>query len=111
MLGEVPVLEEPELPVPMDEPELPVLGEAVSVLEPELPVPMEEPELPLGFDVVSVPLLLLLPLCAKAWLAEKTRAAARAKPHPILFITSPCSRVCCMAGCSCRHSLAVVGFE
>jgi hypothetical protein len=57
------------------------------VSEPELPVP-DEPELP-GFGVVSVPEL-LLPLCARAWLARKTiPAAARPKPHPIFFIISP----------------------
>lgn len=94
MLGEVPLVE-PELPVPIEEPELPVLGAVVSVLEPELPVPIDEPELPVDFDVVSVSeLLLLLPLCAWAWLAKRTMpAAARPKPHPILFIISPCSRV------------------
>lgn len=98
MLGEVPLVE-PELPVPIEEPELPVLGEVVSVLEPELPVPIDEPELPVDFDVVSVSELLLLvpllvPLCARAWLAKRTMpAVARPKPHPNRFIISPCSEL------------------
>lgn len=109
-----PVPDPDELPVPMEpvpdpmeelEPEpidelpiepLSVEDEPIDPVEPELaPVlpwfdPRDQPVEPVPFPYLSLDASLRVPTCAWAWLATRTMpAAARPKPHPLCFMTSP----------------------
>ncbi len=111
-LADVPLVSvEPERLVPVVSP---VADEPVPMLEEE---PVDEPLLPpivpwLESRLVSVePEVLppLPPLCASAWPAMRTTAAARPKPHPIFFISTPFALVgaCCLGAFRARRTPAL----